>query len=276
MVSLDHSTQQKAAEDGLISFLFQGQKDIVMPDWKALPCKSEAQGTCLELPVFYWEGSPNEPHLFYLPSEYDTLDSLFSLFEALKLLDFSIFYCDYSALWRKAPHLSIEAMCEAITHALQSVSAHMEQGSRNGPLTVMGRSIGSAFAIHSAACMSKRTACLVVESGFANTADLLQKMGKNTLELSEDPFSNRAKMRTYTKPVLFLHSSRDEYTTLTQVEWLVMESRSKATQFQVVPSPSRNNLFGSTSEFYLQALKDFIYLRMGRRPKLKRHLNKMN
>ncbi|MEZ0329097.1 MAG: hypothetical protein ABWK15_06015 [Dissulfuribacterales bacterium] len=272
MVSLTDSTRQTAAWSILMHAVFQKKQPITIPDWKMFPCNDDVKTPQDHIPVSYCEGAADEPHLFYLPSEYDTSEDLAAMFDALKSLKFSLFCCDYGSLWQKNEHIAIEAVCESTTAALQSVSSWMDEHGRKGPLVVMGRSIGSALAIHTAACMCQRTACLVVESGFDKTIELLQKMGKNTEGLS-DPFSNRAKMRTYTKPVLFLHSSRDEYVSITQVEWLVMESRSKTTQFQVVPSPGRNNVFSSTSEFYLQALKDFIYLRMGRRPKLKRHMN---
>lgn len=273
MVSLEDSTQSKTKWDHLIRSLFQKNQPITMSGWRAFPYSPDTEDLYGRLPVSYCEGDSNEPHLFYLPSEYDTSEDLTALFNALTSLKFTSFCCDYGLLWQKNEHIGIDGACEAVTSALQAVCTWMEGLKRKGPLVVMGRSIGSALAIHAAACMCQRTACLVVESGFDNTAELLKKMGKDTSELSEDPFPNRAKMRTYTKPVLFLHSSRDEYVTITQVEWLVMESRSKATQFQMVPSPGRNSVFSSTVEFYLQALKDFIYLRMGRRPKLKRHMN---
>ncbi|MEF3169513.1 MAG: hypothetical protein K6360_09375 [Deltaproteobacteria bacterium] len=67
-----------------------------------------------------------------------------------------------------------------------------------------------------------------------------------------------------------LHSSRDPVVSITQVEWLVCDSRSKATQFQIAPSPDRESLASSTGEFYANAVKDFIHLRMGRWPPRKR------
>ncbi len=273
MVPLVNSTQQTLTWNDLIRSLFQNKQQFILSDWKTFSFDANMQAVETHGPVVScYEGNPEEPHLFYLPSEYNTPVDLSAMFHALKNMEFNLFCCDYSSLWQKNAQMDINEMCEAVTLALQSVCEWMDKNDRKGPLVVMGGSIGSALAIHAAACLCQRTACLIVESGFDNTAALFQKMGKETTGLPEDPFANRTKMRTYTKPVLFLHSSRDEYTTITQVEWLVMESRSKATQFQIVPSPSRTNMFSSTSEFYLQTLKDFIYLRIGRRPKLKRHM----
>lgn len=271
MVSL--TTEQQITWNDAIRSLFENYRPERLSDWwKRFPLDSQIPNDDTQCPVvFYHEENPDEPHLFYLPSETPQIDISF-MFDALKNMGFNLFWCDYGSLWQKNAQMGINEMCEAVSLTLQSVCKWMDKDGRKGPLVVMGSSIGSALAIHAAACLCQRTACLVVESGFDNTATLLQKMGKEIPGLSEDPFSNRIKMRTYTKPILFLHSSRDEYTTITQVEWLVMESRSKATQFQIVPSPSRNSMFSSTSEFYLQTLKDFIYLRMGRRPKLKRHM----
>jgi hypothetical protein len=118
----------------------------------------------------------------------------------------------------------------------------------------MGRSTGSALALEAALINQESVLCLIMES-------------------ANDTPENRKKMAAFKKPVLFLHSSRDEMVSLSEIEWLVAESRSKATQFQIVPSPSRKNLAASTGEFYFKTIRDFIHLRMGIRPKRKKYRN---
>jgi len=135
----------------------------------------------------------------------------------------------------------------------------------------MGRSIGTAAALDLAARHCEKTLALILESAFDRTDDFLAGKGlPQGFSSEDDPFDNRSKMEQYTKPVLFLHSHADQVVNLNQIEWLVAESRSKATQLQIVPSSSREDLQEIGGELYHKIIRDFINLRLGRRPPRKK------
>jgi len=80
------------------------------------------------------------------------------------------------------------------------------------PLVVLGRSLGSAPAIHLAATRGTELAGLILESGFARTLPLLRLVGVpvERLGLQEtDGFDNRDRMRQVTIPTLILHADED-------------------------------------------------------------------
>lgn len=86
---------------------------------------------------------------------------------------------------------------------------------RNGnpPVVVLGRSLGSAPAIHLAATRGDELAGLIVESGFARTLPLLELVGVPVERLGlteEDGFSNREAMRRVRIPTLLLHADEDD------------------------------------------------------------------
>ncbi|MDI7269304.1 MAG: alpha/beta fold hydrolase [Myxococcota bacterium] len=80
------------------------------------------------------------------------------------------------------------------------------------PLVVLGRSLGSAPAIHLAATRGADLAGLILDSGFARTLPLLRLVGVpvERLGLAEkDGFGNRERIRSVRIPALILHASRD-------------------------------------------------------------------
>jgi hypothetical protein len=107
-----------------------------------------------------------------------------------------------------------------------------------------------------------------MESAFDLTEDFLRNKGIETNEMAivkKDFFSNRSKISTYRKAVLFLHSHRDQIISPGQIERLVRESRSKATQLQIVPSSCREDIAQKAGDLYFNVIKDFLDRRMGKR-----------
>lgn len=240
--------------------------------WQSLDVQAE-DGARLVCRLF--KKGADEPHLLFFPSERDSEEDTLALAEGLGRFDITLMAVDYRGRGESEGQISISAMPEDAEAVYRAVVNWRLDESRVGPLVVMGRSIGAAIALGLAASLPKEeTLCLILESAFDRTIDFLTGLGiqidgMDTLEI--DPFLNRGKMQRYTNPVLFLHSSRDEAVSLFQVEWLVAESRSKATQFQIVPSPTRYGLATSGMEaLYYETIKGFVHLRMGRRPQWKK------
>ena len=80
------------------------------------------------------------------------------------------------------------------------------------PIVVLGRSLGSAPAIHLAATRGAELAGLILESGFARTLPLLRLVGVpvERLGLAEaDGYDNEDGMRRVAVPTLILHADGD-------------------------------------------------------------------
>jgi len=223
-----------------------------------------------ELCCRVFRGLPEEPHILFFPGEYDTEAGIFDLAGQLGRFGMTVITADYRGCGGSGGAACISACPGDADDILRAVSEWISAQGRTGPLVIMGRSFGSGIALDLASRHCEETLCLILESAFDRTADFLAGKGIEAIEIGgpdEDPFANRTKMAGYTKPVLFLHSFRDSVVSLTQVEWVVAESRSKATQFQIVPSVSREDLVRAAGDLYYTTIRDFIHLRMGRRPK---------
>lgn len=227
-------------------------------------------GTLLECRVF--SGQPDKPHIIYYPAEYESHETLAMLADGMGEYGFNLISLDYRGLGRSDGEPSFKELPSDAKCFYLGVKEWMKHEDREGKLVIMGRSVGCAAALMSAEEYEDDILCMVLESAFDKTADFLAGRGISRDVVSEvapkgeDPFANRERISKIKKPVIFIHSPRDQVQTLAQVEWLVAESRSKATQFQVAPSGTREDLAHSAGDIYCALLRQYINLRMGIRP----------
>lgn len=232
-------------------------------------------GTEIHCRVF--RGIPEEPHILFFPAEYDCEADIIDLATGFGHFGITLITMDCRGCRKSGGEPSISALPQDAEAFYQAVKDWHDTEQRTGPVVFMGRSLGSAVALDLASRHDDDSLALIMESAFDSTEDFLSGIGIRINELGlagEDPFSNRSKMSNYSKAVLFLHSHRDEVVSLNQIEWLVAESRSKATQFQVVPSECREDIAEKAGDLYFTVIKDFLNRRMGRRPRRKRRSKK--
>ena len=127
----------------------------------------------------------------------------------------------------------------------------------NGPMVVMGRSLGSAPALELVAAFPERVHALVIESGFARFIPLLHTTGlPQWMELpkeSEGP-ANLAKISTYEGPVLIIHANEDAIIPFHEGEDLFEASPSEEKHFLEVKNAGHNDVFYVGHRNYLEAL----------------------
>lgn len=131
----------------------------------------------------------------------------------------------------------------------------------NGPLFVMGRSLGSASAIDVAVNHSEMISGLIIESGFAKTLPLAKVLGVDLMQMGiaeEQTFNNGAKIAQFTKPTFILHGQYDQLIPLWQAETLQAESGAKSKELQVVPGADHNSLIAIAGPLYFQAIRKFV------------------
>jgi pimeloyl-ACP methyl ester carboxylesterase len=227
-------------------------------------------GTPLNCRIY--SGSPDKPHIIYFPAEYESEETLAMLADGMGEYEFNLISLDYRGLGKSGGQPSFEALPSDAEAFYLSVKEWMADQGREGKLAIMGRSLGCAPAMMVAQKYQDDILCLVLESAFDRTSDFLQ--GRDVPETivaqaapeGEDPFANRERIKKITKPVIFIHSPRDQVQSLYQVEWLVAESRSKATQFKIAPAGTREELAHTAGDLYCAVLRQYINLRMGIRP----------
>jgi hypothetical protein len=128
-------------------------------------------------------------------------------------------------------------------------------------MVAMGRSLGSASALELANCYKDRLGGLIIESGFAYAAPLLQLLGVNVQRLGfteEIGFRNVDKIRFFDKPTLIIHAEKDQIIPFSQAEALYQASgASRKTLLQVVGA-GHNDLFAHGFNEYMAAIGTLI------------------
>lgn len=137
----------------------------------------------------------------------------------------------------------------------------IKENGYTGALFVMGRSLGSACAIEIAFNNNDELKGVIIESGFADSKPLAERLGLNmdVIDLKEeDGFNNRKKIESVTIPTFILHGQRDELIPIAEAERLQAFSGARSKQFQIIPGAEHNTMISAGGDMYFQAIKTYI------------------
>ncbi|MBI5501675.1 MAG: alpha/beta hydrolase [Deltaproteobacteria bacterium] len=129
------------------------------------------------------------------------------------------------------------------------------------PIIILGRSLGSAPAIHLAATRGGELAGLILESGFARTLPLLRLVGVpvERLGLAEaDGFDNREAMRRVTIPTLILHADQDTIIPLDDAHLNFEACAARDKKLMVVEGADHNSIMAYGGRQYWGAIGEFV------------------
>jgi Hydrolases of the alpha/beta superfamily len=135
-----------------------------------------------------------------------------------------------------------------------------EQGLDAGDVYVMGRSLGSAAALEVASRCSTGLAGLIIESGFAYTFPLIERIGflqvPDAFE-HKDGFGNLDKIAKTGLPTLIIHGERDWIIPVGDGEALYDTSPSARKTFVRIPGGGHNDLMLVGRKQYFEAVAAF-------------------
>lgn len=135
-----------------------------------------------------------------------------------------------------------------------------ENNLQAGDLYVMGRSLGSAAAIEVASRSSSGLAGVILESGFAYTFPLIERIG--FLQLPDafehkDGFGNLDKIARISHPTLIIHGERDWIIPIGDGEALYETSASPRKKLVRIPGGGHNDLMLVGRKLYFEAIAEF-------------------
>jgi alpha-beta hydrolase superfamily lysophospholipase len=129
-----------------------------------------------------------------------------------------------------------------------------------GDVYLMGRSLGSAAALEIAHRAGNEIAGLILESGFAYTFPLIERIG--FLQVGDafegrDGFGNPDKIAEVTRPTLIIHGERDWIIPITDAEVLHEMSAAQEKTFVRIPGAGHNDLMMVGRNAYFEAIATF-------------------
>jgi len=168
---------------------------------------------------------------------------------------------DYRGYGRSTGSPTVTGMMRDCHIIFDYVQKFREMKGLNGPLIVMGRSLGSASALEIASNYADQTDGLVIESGFAFIVPLLHFLGVDSdqLGINENIYFNHiSKIESYKKPTLIIHAEHDHIIPFTDGLALYNASKSAHKKMIKIPGANHNNIFQLGLTEYMQAVRGFV------------------
>jgi fermentation-respiration switch protein FrsA (DUF1100 family) len=189
-----------------------------------------------------------------IAADYDDLGPLYNE------LGINFMVVDYRGYGRSSGTPMVSTMMRDAHAIFEYVHAWLHANSYNGPLIVMGRSLGSASALELAAGHPSRMDGLIIESGFAFAGPLLQLLGIDTKAIGfkeKAGFANLDKIRTYSGPTLVIHAEFDHIIPYSDGQALYDASPSPAKRILRIDGANHNDIMMRGMGDYLNAIDDF-------------------
>lgn len=170
---------------------------------------------------------------------------------------------DYRGYGKSTGSPTVTSMMKDCHAILEFTRKWLANNGYDGPVVVMGRSLGSASVIELASTHQEQIAGLIVESGFAYAEPLLRLLGIDARSLGfreEQGFRNVDKIRLFQKPTLIIHAEFDHIIPFS--DGMALFEACGATQKKLVkiPGANHNDIFARGLTQYMSAVKDFMEL----------------
>ena len=184
-------------------------------------------------------------------ADYDEIGLLFNR------LGLNVMVVDYRGYGCSDGSPTVAAMMADCHRILEFSEGWKTENGFDGPLIVMGRSLGSASALELAAAYPDRIAGLIVESGFAWAGPLLQRLGVNPDVIGFDEsagFANVDKIKRFAKPTLIIHAEFDHIIPFSDGQALFDASTAEDKELVMIPGANHNDIFMRGLNSYMEAL----------------------
>ena len=208
---------------------------------------------------FYTAGQASPTILFFhgngeIASDYDTIGPIYNQY------GISFLVVDYRGYGKSGGKPSASCLLSDSHTIFREVRSWLESQGRTGLLIVMGRSLGSAPALEVASCYQDKLAGLILDSAFARTVPLLNRLGMatHTLGISEmDGFWNFGKIRDIGKPTLIIHGQKDEIIPPEDADILLANAGTMRKELMLAAGCGHNDILLRCGEAYFRAISRF-------------------
>lgn len=250
----------------VLQFLFHPRPEMASAAYPSAATTGGADGGDFLIPVaegveigarFHMAEKSSANILFFhgngeIVADYDELGPIYNQ------LGINFLAVDYRGYGRSSGSPTVSAMMQDCHVILEYVQSWLKENNFAGPLILMGRSLGSASVLELAAAGGATIDGLVVESGFALAAPLLQLLGIDPDALGfkeESGFRNIDKIQKFTNPTLIIHAEFDHIIPFSDGEALFNACPSPDKVFLKIPGANHNDIFMRGLHEYLAAVK---------------------
>jgi hypothetical protein len=172
----------------------------------------------------------------------------------------SLLVIDYRGYGWSTGRPLVSTLLPDVEKVQQALPAILEKAKlSDSPLFVMGRSLGSACAVHWARHFPETLRGIIIESGFARAIPLLTRLGLPLIGLGSitEPMDNISKLREVSLPLLVIHGEEDMLIPVEEGQDLYDASSAEIKRIVRVQGAGHNDLLYYAEE-YFAAITTFI------------------
>jgi pimeloyl-ACP methyl ester carboxylesterase len=215
----------------------------------------------VQLCTRFYLTDPSGPHVLFfhgngeIASDYDSIGPVYNRH------GISFLVVDYRGYGRSGGEPTASSLLSDAPTVFKEVRGWLRSQHRTGLLIIMGRSLGSAPALEVASCYQNQIAGLILDSAFAKTLPLLNRLGAPTdlLGISEaDGFANFGKIREIGKPTLIIHGQTDEIIPPGDADILLANSGTMRKQLMIAAGCGHNDMLLRSGKAYFQTISSFV------------------
>jgi len=215
----------------------------------------------VQLGARFYLSDPVEPHILFfhgngeIASDYDGIGPIYNR----RGMNFLV--VDYRGYGQSGGKPTATSLLSDAHKVFTEVRNWLESQNRPGLLIIMGRSLGSVPALEIGCCYQDEIAGLILDSGFARTVPLLNRLGVETgkLGISEaNGFANFGKIREIGKPTLIIHGQKDEIIPPADADILLFNSGTQRKQLMLAAGCGHNDILLRWREDYFNTIKNFV------------------
>ena len=211
---------------------------------------------------FHLQATGNPNILFFhgngeIVADYDDLGPIYNA-RGINLLA-----VDYRGYGRSTGRPTVSALLADSHTILDFTRKWLGANGYDGPLILMGRSLGSAAVLELAHSRQAEIDGLIVESGFARAAPLLRLLGIDPDRIGFEEahgFRNIDKIKAFSNPTLIIHAEFDHIIPYSDGEALYAASPARHKRLLQIPGANHNDIFLRGMEAYLDAVDQFSRL----------------
>lgn len=214
----------------------------------------------VQLGARFYPADPEEPHILFfhgngeIASDYDAIGPVYNNY------GISFLVVDYRGYGQSTGLPTASNLLSDAHTAFREVCRWLEGQGRTGLIIIMGRSLGSVPALEICSSYQNEIDGLILDSGFARTVPLLDRLGvaTETLGISEaDGFANFGKIRDIGKPTLIIHGQNDDIIPPKDADILLANSGTMTKQLLLAPGCGHNDILLLYGEAYFQTISRF-------------------
>ena len=199
--------------------------------------------------ILFWHGNGE------IAADYDDIASVYTG------MGINFLVCDYRGYGLSDGQPTGTALLNDAVTVYEKIDTVLnDHGIATDPLYIMGRSMGSAAAIETADQAQKGIAGLIVESGFAYTIPLIERLGGFALDadMETQGFGNHEKIANVTVPILIIHGEMDQIIPVTDGIALFEQAGASQKKQVIIPNAGHNDLMMTGQAIYFESIRKFV------------------